>query len=182
MTDRRKLKTQKAIHQAFIELLKEKPLNKITVAELSERADLGRGTFYLHYKDTYDLYEQLEEELYAELVELFEQYTPYVTAENLRSLMEAVATYIEGKKELFLLLMQSNANGNVLYKIKEIFKEKVLQDECYQQVSTYDQIEALFIVSGMIGVLEEWLTSELELSLKQVFELLHRLLVKFDCS
>ncbi|MGM0214211.1 TetR/AcrR family transcriptional regulator [Enterococcus sp. AZ109] len=181
MVDRRTIKTKKAIHQAFIELLKAKPLNKITISELSEKADLGRGTFYLHYKDIYDLYEQLEHELYDELVELFDQFAPYDTSLSMQSVTEAITGYIEGKKELFLLLIQSNANGNVLYKIKEIFKEKVLQDECYQQISPYEQIEALFIVSGMLGVLEEWLTSDLELSMEQVSELLHRLLLKFDC-
>lgn len=181
MADRRTIKTKKAIHQAFIELLNEKSLNKITISELSERADLGRGTFYLHYKDIYDLYEQLEKELYDELVELFDQRAPYRTSSSMQSVTEAIAEYIEGEKELFLLLIQSNANGNVLYKIKELFKEKVLQDDCYQQISPYEQIEALFIVSGMIGVLEEWLTSDLELSIEQVSEMLHQLLVKFEC-
>lgn len=181
MTDRRKIKTRKAIHQAFIQLLKEKSLNQITVAELSEKADLGRGTFYLHYRDIYDLYEQVEGELYEELIELFDQFKPYTTAESLLFLTEAITKYIDQKKELFSLLIQSNANGNVLHKIKEIFNEKVLKDECYQQISTYEKLEALFIVSGVIGVLEEWIVTDSDMSLEQVSRILYRLLMKFDC-
>lgn len=181
MTDRRKIKTKKAIHQAFIQLLKEKSLNQITIAELSEKADLGRGTFYLHYRDIYDLYEKVEEELYNELTEIFDQFKPYTTSESLLLLTTAVAKFIDQKRELFLLLIQSNANGNVLHKIKEIFKDKVLTDECYQQISTYEQLEALFIVSGVIGVVEEWIVADLDLTLKEVSTILHQLLMKFDC-
>lgn len=181
MTDRRKIKTKKAIHQAFIQLLKEKSLNQITIAELSEKADLGRGTFYLHYRDIYDLYEKVEEELYNELTEIFDQFKPYTTSESLLLLTTAVAKFIDQKRELFLLLIQSNANGNVLHKIKEIFKDKVLTDECYQQISTYEQLEVLFIVSGVIGVVEEWIVADLDLTLKEVSTILHQLLMKFDC-
>ena len=95
--------------------------------------------------------------------------------------MDSIAIYISEKKDLFLLLMASNANDNVLYKIKDIFKEKILDDDCYEQVSEYEKIEALFIVSGMIGVLEEWLLSKTDLSLRQLTEILHRLLLNFDC-
>ncbi len=40
--------------------MKQKPLKSITVRELTELADLNRGTFYLHFKDVYDLAEQIE--------------------------------------------------------------------------------------------------------------------------
>ena len=48
MEDRRSIKTKRAIKEAFLKLLHEKEINKITVSDLSRRADLGRGTFYLH--------------------------------------------------------------------------------------------------------------------------------------
>lgn len=181
MVDRRSIKTKRAINSAFIGLLKQKSLKTITVSELSEKADLGRGTFYLHYKDIYDLYEQLEQNVFEELSELFDQNKPYITSDNLKILMESIAIYINEKKDLILLLMNSNANGNVLYKIKDIFKEKLLDDDCYEQISEYEQIEALFIVSGMIGVLEEWLLSKTDLSLRELTEILHGLLLNFDC-
>lgn len=53
--DRRSTRTKQAIKQAFLDLTKEKPINKITIAELSQQADIGRGTFYTHYEDIYDL-------------------------------------------------------------------------------------------------------------------------------
>ena len=48
--DRRKKKTHIAIQNAFIELLEEKPINDITVSELTKRADVNRTTYYNNYK------------------------------------------------------------------------------------------------------------------------------------
>ena len=56
-TDRRTLKTRKALCEALAELLMEKELHKITVQEIADKADVNRVTFYKHYMDVYDLYE-----------------------------------------------------------------------------------------------------------------------------
>ncbi|RIL83445.1 TetR/AcrR family transcriptional regulator, partial [Staphylococcus cohnii] len=47
--DRRVRKTQNAIKHAFIQLLNEKDLDKITISDITHKADINRGTFYLHY-------------------------------------------------------------------------------------------------------------------------------------
>ncbi|ALC83428.1 MULTISPECIES: TetR/AcrR family transcriptional regulator [Bacillus] len=54
-TDRRILKTKAAINKAFLELFSEKEFDRITINDISERADVNRGTVYLHYTDKYDL-------------------------------------------------------------------------------------------------------------------------------
>ena len=59
--DRRVRKTKQQLQDGFIQLRKQKDLKDITVKELCELTDLNRGTFYLHYKDIYDLSEQLLE-------------------------------------------------------------------------------------------------------------------------
>ena len=60
-SDRRTARTRKAIIDAFIALLTEKELNKVTVQEIADRADINRATFYKHYLDVYDLYEKIEQ-------------------------------------------------------------------------------------------------------------------------
>lgn len=181
MDDRRIIKTKKAIDQAFITLLKEKPLNKITVAELSKKADLGRGTFYLHYKDIYDLYDHMEDKLYAELIEIFDTFSPCNTSENTLKLTQSMANYIHDEKKRFLILALPNNNGNIFNKLKKIFSQKVLGTTAHKQTSEYEQLEAIFMVSGVIGVLEDWLKSGLDMPLEQVSLSLHQLLMKFDC-
>lgn len=63
--DRRARYTQRAIRKAFFELLKEEGFAKITVANLCRRADINRGTFYLHYEDKYALLDSLIDEALA---------------------------------------------------------------------------------------------------------------------
>ena len=53
-------KTKTAIHNTFLELRSKKPLEKITIKELCEKAQINKSTFYSHYKDIYDLSDQLE--------------------------------------------------------------------------------------------------------------------------
>jgi AcrR family transcriptional regulator len=53
--DRRVLRTRMALREALLSLMEEKDYNRITVEEITERANLGRATFYLHYKDREDL-------------------------------------------------------------------------------------------------------------------------------
>ena len=59
--------TKQAIRETFIELLKEQPLDKVTVTRICEVADISRGTFYLYYHDPYHLMECMEDEYLAGL-------------------------------------------------------------------------------------------------------------------
>ena len=60
--DIRKQKTQQAIRDAFLQLRSEKNLEQITVTELAKAARISKATFYLHYRDIYDLSEQMQQD------------------------------------------------------------------------------------------------------------------------
>ena len=66
--DLRIQKTRQNIFQAFIELREKYPLEKITVKELTERAQISKQTFYLHYRDMYDLSERIEQSMIQEML------------------------------------------------------------------------------------------------------------------
>ena len=51
--------TKKAINQAFLDILAEKPLEKITVRDITERCGINRNTFYYHYQDMPALIEEI---------------------------------------------------------------------------------------------------------------------------
>lgn len=67
--DLRTQKTRSSIIDAFIELRSKKPIEKITVTELSRRAVINKATFYKHYRDIYDLSESLENEIIASMLQ-----------------------------------------------------------------------------------------------------------------
>ena len=65
--DRRVRRTKKLLTQALTQLLQEKQAKEITVKELTELADMNRGTFYLYYKDIFDMLEKIEDSLFEAL-------------------------------------------------------------------------------------------------------------------
>jgi len=65
--DRRVQRTKKMIRDALSELMKNKTFEEISVTDITKKADINRGTFYLHYEDKYDLLEQSEEEINQEI-------------------------------------------------------------------------------------------------------------------
>ena len=73
--DRRIRKTRRLLRECLTALLKEKKVQDITVREIADMADINRGTFYLHYKDVFDLMEQIENELLKELEDMLNAVT-----------------------------------------------------------------------------------------------------------
>ena len=69
--NRRTRYTRQVLREAFVELMKEQPIEKVTVTRICELADVSRGTFYLHYRDPYDLLEHMEDEFLANLERQF---------------------------------------------------------------------------------------------------------------
>lgn len=66
--DLRTERTKRSITNAFLELRKQKSIEKITVKELSELAYINKATFYTHYHDIYDLSDQLENEFMDSII------------------------------------------------------------------------------------------------------------------
>ena len=58
------IRTDKAIMQAFIDLLKEKSFEKITVQDILEKTPVTRATFYAHYHDKYEIAERMLEQFF----------------------------------------------------------------------------------------------------------------------
>jgi len=57
-TDRRTRRTQHSLTHAMVNLITEKRFDDITVQNLIDRADIGRSTFYSHFRDKEDLFQQ----------------------------------------------------------------------------------------------------------------------------
>jgi AcrR family transcriptional regulator len=85
--------TTRLFHESLLSLLKEKSIDKITVKELCQGAELNRTTFYLHYGKPADVLAEIEDELICKtqscLMELKE--------ENAVARMQALLEYIRGR-------------------------------------------------------------------------------------
>lgn len=65
--DQRIIKTKTKLRGALFTLLAEKPLAKITVAELCRTAQIDRRTFYIHYDKVADIFEDFSDQLFEEV-------------------------------------------------------------------------------------------------------------------
>lgn len=172
--DRRTRKTKKLFENALIELLKTKDINKITITDLSQSVDLNRGTFYIHYDDIYDLLESIESNLIYELERLSEDLPPksgkYLFDEELSRIIKALE-FIDEQREIFKVLLNEQGNLIFLSKIKKTFSQKLLYnflDITTTEDKKYNSILTSFLISGFIGIVQEWIRDDSDIS---VFEL-----------
>ena len=70
---RSSLRSKRLIYEALADLLQEKPLEKITVADLVRRADINRGTFYAHFVDIPDVINHILDQYLEKISSAFEQ-------------------------------------------------------------------------------------------------------------
>jgi AcrR family transcriptional regulator len=66
-TDPRVLRTRQLLKDAFVELLQEMDIEKISVNRIAERATINRVTFYLHYRDIPDMLEKMADEMIEDI-------------------------------------------------------------------------------------------------------------------
>ena len=101
-TDRRVRRTKARLRQALAQLLLEKDLSSITVRELTDLADVNRGTFYTHYRDLYDMLEQMEQEMFQELEDMLDSYASDILQQDITPILRDVFRFVGRNKDCLL--------------------------------------------------------------------------------
>lgn len=123
-------KTERGIKNAFIELRSKKPLEKITVRELCERAYIHKSTFYSHYKDIYDLSDSLEDEVVRQITNSI-SHPEYIMEHPAEFTKELFLAYLS-QNTLTMILFSGSQRNNLADRIETSVKEMVYQEypEC----------------------------------------------------
>lgn len=179
MSDRRFEKTEKAIVKGFYRALMAKGLSKITVTEIAEAADIGRGTFYLHYLDVYDLYEHQKVKVCDDLVGIFKSCYPSYEPENQKRIVEGLIDYIWETRDEILCLAKVTDQESLTDRLRDTFNREILHEDSATYRSEYDRIETAFIVGGIISTLNMWIADELRMSKEDMTDYLEMILYKF---
>lgn len=160
--DRRIRKTEKQLYQGLTKLLQTKNINEISVAELTKLADVNRGTFYLHYRDIYDMLEQIEQKIFDEFHQLFLRYTMKDSFQNPLPILTEIFNFIAGNKEMCFILLGKNGDIGFMEKLKTEIKEKCLMGWLrvpYNDSGDFFEYYFSYIASGWAGLLQYWLES-----------------------
>lgn len=140
--DRRKRKTRKAIFDACVSLVQEKDFQSITINEIVERADLNRGTFYLHFEDKFDMMNSFENEMVEKIEEVIVNNLPKEPSDQLfiqsryDTIVQILKCY-EDNKELLQLLLKSSHNNSLQTKLRDKLKF-VLTEKIFPKLENFE--------------------------------------------
>ena len=140
--DLRTERTRKNITQAFIELRRNKPIEKITVKELAALAYINKATFYRHYEDIYALSEEIENQLIkndlnyvTEKIQLFE-----------KKWVSRIVNTLQSQGEVFYIIFSDSRKDEEIHKIHDYLLNKILS----QYPEFYNDLEKRVILSTLI--------------------------------
>lgn len=116
-------RTRRSIINAFIELRSKKPIERITIKELAELAFINKATFYSHYKDIYDLSEQLENETLDMILSNIPHAEELISKPKL--VTEELAIAINSQIELIDILFSGSRESVLVTRWEERIKNKI---------------------------------------------------------
>jgi len=182
-TDARVRYTKMRIREAFFQCLREKPVSRITVKELCDIAEINRATFYIHYRDPFDLLEKLEEETLAGLRRMISEREIHGEDGLLLTMLQGMRS----EKSETGLLASRNGDPNFGARISALFYETYLPRLEKQLPGCTDaQRHAIyrFITGGCANLLTDWVNRGMrekpEEVAKQMKELTAAVLAAFE--
>ena len=184
-TDPRIIRTRQLLKDAFVELLQEMDLEKLTVNRLTEMATINRVTFYLHYQDISDMLDKMADDMIHEISTVLgepETNQKPNDDENIRML----------EKLLEHIALNGNFYKTVLATRRiPIFKERILtfltdwlvtriesrgDDSFVQKAGIQQEIFIWYDAAAIIGTIEAWLRNDMPYTptfLARQFYLIH---------
>jgi AcrR family transcriptional regulator len=176
--DRRTSRTRRALSHALIELILEKPFDDITIQDVIDRADVGRSTFYAHFRDKEDLFMSGWEHL----LDAFVEDTDWKNLNSKRFMpVDGLFKHIENVKHFYRALLRSR-------KVEPIFKsgvtymargiEQALSTELNNPQSAVPlPIISNYLASHVFALLRWWLDQNMPYSPARMNEIFHELVM-----
>jgi len=192
--DRRVLRTRKALRSALLELIKEKGYDSIAVEEITQRANLGRATFYLHYKDKEDLLVDEFNEIVNERARTisaipFSDWLPalensdHTTENKLATPLLMAFQHVANHADLYKVLLKNEKSDRTLERIRKIISQAIT--EFIQKKLEDDPIPILFEVpidllaayfsGGLLSCVDWWFEQDLSYTPEEMTRMFQRL-------
>ncbi|GGI44859.1 TetR family transcriptional regulator [Paenibacillus marchantiophytorum] len=177
--DPRVLRTRQLIRDAFIELLYELELEKITVNRISERATINRVTFYLHYRDIPDMIDRLADDMINEIHAILKEF-PNHSDSNMQMIIKILEHIAENSK-YYKVLLASKRIPVFTERLMKLFAEfittRMNKLEESSTLKVQKDIAIWYGSSAIIGTIVFWLRNDLPYTpiylAAQLSELLH---------
>lgn len=173
--DRRILRTRALLRKVLLDLALEKPLESITIRELTEEAGLNRGTFYLHYKDIHDFCEQLKNESLEQFHKIIKKLSH--TPENQDPFNHPSLSYVRPfeyvleQRQFFKVFMGPRGDSNLSLQMTELINQqfihvyKVTQRHASaHHIPVKQEYLFAYLASAYVGTIQFWIQRDFDLS------------------
>ena len=177
--DRRVRRTKKLLTQALTELLQKKQVNEITVKELTDLADMNRGTFYMYYRDIFDMLEKIEDELFQKLDGIAQSHEHGDPTQQVKPILLDLFRFIEENQEMCRVLLSPNGDMNFLHRLYEAIRERSLEIWKDQMGSLGEKefdYRYSFVIFGCAGMIRAWVNRSCQETDMQMAELADRMI------
>lgn len=152
--------TKANLKDAFWKLYTEKPIEKISIKEITDLAGYNRGTFYLYYKDVYDIFSQIEDEVLckvkAVLDESLQKNDTFDLSEQMGVLLEMMQTY----SHYAAVLLSEQGDPRFVSRLKEILLPLLNHYFISEEGHDAYQMSLLteFYLAGLLAAVKVWLS------------------------
>jgi AcrR family transcriptional regulator len=174
--DRRRERTRHLLSEALVELIREKGYSAITVSDIIERANVGRSTFYAHFRDKDDLFAK---EM-ARVIEVLGQNVMHVSpAENFLFPSLGLFRHVGEEYELYKALTWSSGAETWMKHVQKSLSDKIEYGLATSQKKYSIPTPALaqFVAGSFLTLLKWWLDNKMIFSPEQMDEMFHKLIM-----
>ena len=161
------VRSRRLIREAFLELPRRKPYEKITVTDIVAAADINRSTFYAHYPDVRGLVEEIVGEVLDHSISLADNLDMRVFLEDPMPFLQELTSYSTRNRELYELLIRSDFAHRQMEQLKHTLIEAALRSPVIPEhirSSMAFRIHISFFIGGLLTLYIMWLQGELECS------------------
>ena len=156
--DRRVRRTKKLLTQALTELMQHKQIKDITVTELTELADMNRGTFYLYYRDVFDMVDKIEIEMFTALDQIITPASNEDASSQAKAILIDLFRLIEQNQDVCRVLLSENGDMSFLHRLYDFMREKCWSTWAALRGVQKDEFDYRysFVVFGCAGLIRAW--------------------------
>ena len=173
------IRSRRLIRSAFLELLREKPCEKITVTDFVTRADINRSTFYAHYPDVRGLVEEIVGETISQSIALANSLNIREFLSDPMPFLRELTSYGTDNQELYTLLCRSEFAQRQMEQLKRTLIDSAVQSPAFPESvrsSPEFRIQISFFVGGILSLYVMWLQGELDCTVEDITKHLSQLI------
>ena len=152
---RNAVRSRRLICDALLELLDEKPLEKITVTDITKRADVNRGTFYLHYNSVAEVISELQDAYIAHMDQYFADLQIPITVDNIMIVTAECLKYIYNHDQQKYMALIFHQQVSFADKVCKNFELRLLESKDLpkdQKIQKEIIVRSSLVVHGILGI------------------------------